>query len=672
MHEAFEVERSEVVVDQRQQRPGACDQGAAEPLRQRRVAVARHAVRRAGGDHGLHVRDVGQRVVGGEPVGEARFGEQVAHRQHPRGGGGVGQEQHRVSGQQRRQHREQHVAFGGSLAADAGEHAARVETQRVALAGGPGQHAGLRDRLGLLQQLAQLRGEGFARIVLPEGIVRDAFVQCARRREARVHVAVAPLLLQLGERVHHGAAIEGLGQLARGLVGERAIERWMRGNRAQQASEVQRSAGLGPGSRQAPAAEGLHADHGADHVAVDIDVADGELARHQVDAGLDAAVDAEGETVARGVDAPRQVLEVGGAVADQVHHRAEDLARQLLDRVDLEQVRREEAALVAIRRQLAGVQHARAAGEPLDVRLQAGARTVVDDRADVGRGVRGIADAQFAHRARQHLDQPVGDLVLHVEHAQRRAALPGAVEARGDHVVHHLFRQRGGVDDHRVLAAGLGDQHRARAAARRELCGDVARHLGGAGEHHAGDARIRQQARADRLAGAAQQLQHLARHARGMEEFGQAQRHQRGLLGRLGDHGVAGHQGRGQLAGENRDREVPRADAEDRAARRERVPVRAEQRLRLHGVVAAEVDGFAHLGERVGERLARFLHAEGRQFVPAHPPSGRRRGAGSRRAPRPVSRPSSRPPRARAPRPVRCRARRRARSGPAPRGDRRD
>ncbi len=310
----------------------------------------------------------------------------------------------------------------------------------------------------------------------------------------------------------------------------------MCGNRAQQASEVQRPAGLGTGPRQAPAAEGLHPDHGADHVAVDVDVADGELARHQVDAGLDAAVDAEGEPVAGGVDASRQLLEVGGADSGQVQHRAEDLARQLLDRIDLEQVRREEAALVAIRRQLAGVQHARAPGEPLDVRLQAGARALVDDRADVGRGVRGVADAQFAHRAREHVDQPVGDLVLHVEHAQRRAALSGAVEARGDHVVHHLFRQRGGVDDHRVLAAGLGDQHRARAAARRELCRDMARHLGGAGEHHAGDARIRQQARADGLAGAAQQLQHVARHAGLVEQLRHAQRHQRGLLGRLGDH----------------------------------------------------------------------------------------------------------------------------------------
>ena len=42
---------------------------------------------------------------------------------------------------------------------------------------------------------------------------------------------------------------------------------------------------------------------------------------------------------------------------------------------------------------------------------------------------------------------------------------------------------------------------------------------------------------------------------------------QRRLLGRLGDHGIAGHQRRGDLAGEDRQRKVPRRDADDDAAR---------------------------------------------------------------------------------------------------------
>ena len=41
---------------------------------------------------------------------------------------------------------------------------------------------------------------------------------------------------------------------------------------------IQRAAGLGTGARQALAAEGLHADHRADDVAVDVDVAGMDLA----------------------------------------------------------------------------------------------------------------------------------------------------------------------------------------------------------------------------------------------------------------------------------------------------------------------------------------------------------------------------------------------------------
>ena len=46
-----------------------------------------------------------------------------------------------------------------------------------------------------------------------------------------------------------------------------------------EAVQVMRAAGLGAGARQALAAERLHADHGADHVAVDVDVADVRAAR---------------------------------------------------------------------------------------------------------------------------------------------------------------------------------------------------------------------------------------------------------------------------------------------------------------------------------------------------------------------------------------------------------
>ena len=79
---------------------------------------------------------------------------------------------------------------------------------------------------------------------------------------------------------------------------------------------------------------------------------------------------------------------------------------------------------------------------------------------------------------------------------------------------HHLFGECRGVDDHRVLATGFGDQ-RDRAALGIQATGDVAlqqaRYFGRAGEHHAFDAIIAHQAGTDGFALARQQLQHALR-----------------------------------------------------------------------------------------------------------------------------------------------------------------
>ncbi len=48
----------------------------------------------------------------------------------------------------------------------------------------------------------------------------------------------------------------------------------------QQALQVQRTTGLGTGARQAFTAEGLHAHHGTDGVAVDVQVAGVDLRQH--------------------------------------------------------------------------------------------------------------------------------------------------------------------------------------------------------------------------------------------------------------------------------------------------------------------------------------------------------------------------------------------------------
>ena len=141
------------------------------------------------------------------------------------------------------------------------------------------------------------------------------------------------------------------------------------------------------------------------------------------------------------------------------------------------------------------------------------ARVRVDHRTDVGRQAARIADAQLAHRALEHVEHPVGDVFLQAQDAQRRAALAGAVERGGERIGDHLLGQRGAVDDHRVLAAGLGDQHARSSVALAQRALDQPRDLGRAGEDHAGDARVADQRRADVSPLAGQELQHVGGHA---------------------------------------------------------------------------------------------------------------------------------------------------------------
>ena len=167
----------------------------------------------------------------------------------------------------------------------------------------------------------------------------------------------------------------------------------------------------------------------------------------------------------------------------------------------------------------------------------------------------------------RHLDQPVGGVVGHEQQAQRRAALAGRAEGRDDHVVDHLLAQRRGVDEHGVQAAGLGDERDDRAVARGQRAVDRPGGVGAAGEGDAvAAADAPTSACADRRAVAGQQVEQVGGQAGVVEQPHRLGGDQRRLFGGLGEHGVAGRQRRGDLAGEDGQREVPRADAGEDAA----------------------------------------------------------------------------------------------------------
>jgi hypothetical protein len=142
-------------------------------------------------------------------------------------------------------------------------------------------------------------------------------------------------------------------------------------------------------------------------------------------------------------------------------------------------------------------------------------------------------------RACHHL---VGDVVLHEQHARRRAALAGGGEGRAQRVLDHLF---GSAEESAIIAfwppvsaiSTRWPRHRARPGAV-----DRARGLGGAGEGHAGT-------RAGRRVSARRRWRRrragtAARpgHAGFVQQLHRGMADQVGLLGRLGDHAVAGGQ----------------------------------------------------------------------------------------------------------------------------------
>ncbi len=195
------------------------------------------------------------------------------------------------------------------------------------------------------------------------------------------------------------------------------------------------------------------------------------------------------------------------------------------------------------------------------------------------------------------------------QQAQRRAALAGRAEGALHHRIDHLLGQRAGVDHHRVDAAGLGDQRHDRAVLGGERAVDDLRHLRRAGEAPRRPCRAAATSAAPTVSpGPCSSCSASAGTPASCSSRTASSGDGRRLLGRLGQHGVAGRQRGRHLAREDREREVPRADADPGAAPRQAQLValagRAGQHRRPHdalglvGVVAQEVDRLAHLGDR--------------------------------------------------------------------------
>ena len=101
--------------------------------------------------------------------------------------------------------------------------------------------------------------------------------------------------------------------------------------------QIMRSAGFGASPAQTFAAKRLHTDHCANHVAVDVDVADVGAGRQGLSAGVYPGLDAQGQAEAEGVDLVHDGFwrgQVGAPPAHDLQHRAEDFVLDVRQAAD--------------------------------------------------------------------------------------------------------------------------------------------------------------------------------------------------------------------------------------------------------------------------------------------------------------------------------------------------
>ena len=331
---------------------------------------------------------------------------------------------------------------------------------------------------------------------------------------------------------------------------------------------------------------------------------------------VDAGVQAQREAETGGVDLVQHVAQLVARVPQHVQNRAKHFALQLGEVDDVDECWRDEMAslqvcalvLVEGRR----LRHAMAfRAHHVDVAFDVGARLSVDHRPHVGGQLARVAKAQFAHGAFEQGDEAACHVVLHTQDTKRRATLPGAVKRRGQHIDDNLFQQGAGVHDHGVLPAGFGDQHHWLATGVEsfgECALDGPGDFGGAGEDDAlHDGRCSQRS-ANGVPWAGQQLQGSSGNARLVHQAHRLGRDQRGLFSGFGQGHIARRQNSGNLAGEDGQREIPRADADHRPERAVGGVVKSV--AHLGRVITQEVDGFAHFGNGVGGGFAGLAHHE--------------------------------------------------------------
>src|SRR5438552_772166 len=171
--------------------------------------------------------------------------------------------------------------------------------------------------------------------------------------------------------------------------------------------KIQRTTGLWAGSREAAAAEGLHAHYGSDDIAVYIDVACGNPAGHALDRLVDAGVQPEGQGIAGRIDGIDKVIKFGAFEPQDMQHGAEHLAWHLGDVGDFDDRWRHEGSEPRWLRQLKLLDSVAPIAHLVDMSGNGPLRFCGDNGSDVDRQPVRIAHGEFTHGPLEHRQDTV-------------------------------------------------------------------------------------------------------------------------------------------------------------------------------------------------------------------------------------------------------------------------
>ena len=329
--------------------------------------------------------------------------------------------------------------------------------------------------------------------------------------------------------------------------------------------QVVGTAGLSAGARKPEAAERLPAHQRPGNSPVQVQITHPELPPSLFQVRRPSAEHAPGEFVDRSVGPVERLGEARHTHDGQ--HRSEDLfLSQAVLRADSGKDVRTNVGLVYAILQagwnLAGQLQPSLAFADLDVLANLPRRAFVDDRADVGARVHGVADNQASRRLDKPAEKHLVDRVEHDRPAARRTLLTAIAERRLPHGLHGLVQIGRIVDHDGILAAHLADDllHErlplGRSSGRFEY---LQAHLFRSGKGDERDLAPRE-ANADQRTGSGQELKCVARHPRARKDLANRLADSRRLLGWFGNRRIAGRRRRDRHAGEDRRREIPRGD----------------------------------------------------------------------------------------------------------------